>query len=355
MKYTEDQIKILKKKFKTSQSAIKQLVDREGNEIRRCMKLFGNTYILKTDKLEKEIFRRGNLFEHCAIGFNSSHSENNEADIKLERLKPNKRQRLLGHEGNMSITEQRIREQAATCKQVMEDKGWNISKDNTQVVFYRVINPDAPIEEWKIFRGEADIAFIPTNTTSFGETISIVDLKSTGSIANQFGAFAGWGNHQYMNKLQAISYLWAASDIDFELNDILNPGNNLRSAIISCGYNMIKKKNPDIDIDYSNLSKEEELLLSNMVLDLIKKGSLTFVYDVWDWSPNKGHLIVPVEIEKESSFLLRETFRKSNSILEDIFAYYNEHNEFKEEPHPTLCEQCHIKNCKARDSGEFLY
>ena len=353
MKYTKEQAEMLRNKFKLSQSAIKQLLDRESNEVRYCMKQFGNTYILKSDKLEKEVFNRGNLFEYLAIGQNSSHSDNH-ANMVLSRKKPNKQQKMLGEKGDMTILEQRIREQGAKCKQTMEDKGWNISEDNTQVVFFKVINPEAPIEQWKIFRGEADIAFIPTNTTSFGRTISIIDLKNTASVSNLFGPYS-WANHEYMNKLQSYSYLWAAKDIDFELNDILNPGNNLRKAVISCGYNMIKQDNPNIDIDYDNLSKKEEELLSKMVLDLIDKGHVSFIYYVWENAPAMGNLMVPVEISKDSSYILKESFRKSINIIEEMIGYYNEHGEFREDAHPEVCKDCHIKECKMRDSGEFLY
>jgi len=355
MKYTREEIELLKKKYTLSQSAMKNLIDREGNEIMYCAKQFAETFITKRWKWpDKEAFKRGRYFETLAIGGSSSHGkgEDNEPERKIQ----SKRQMMLEQKGNKKVSTERIEEQAENFKKNAAHKNLTYADYNTQVVVYKVINPEAPIKEWKLFRGEIDWGPVPTKTKTYGRTITLIDLKLSADLSNLFGPYA-WANHEYVNKIQSYSYVDMMKNIDLELNDIINPGNNIREALWRCGHKMIEIDNPNLAeaIDVDDISEEEIELLTNMVTTLIDSGNINFIYWIYDFSPRKENLIVPVEVNKTTQLILKETIRKSVNIVEEIIDYYKTNKEFKLNAHPTLCQECHIKDCEVKTDKEFLY
>ena len=83
MKYTEEQIKILKRKYLLSQSGIKEVTDRQGNEIPFCHKKYALTYITKTEsKPDRETWKEGRLMEQLMIGGSSSHSKDESNELQ---------------------------------------------------------------------------------------------------------------------------------------------------------------------------------------------------------------------------------------------------------------------------------
>ena len=357
MKYTDEQkVKILRKHC-ISQSEIKDLVDRLGNEIFICPAKHAKIYITKEVKQEdKETWKEGRLFEVLAIGGSSTHSkgESNE----LGRRMPNRILRRLKEKGDMTLKEKRIREQAKKFKKIAKEKDLIYKKDNTQLVIYKRLGFAKNIEDDIIFRGEIDWGPLPTNTMEFGKTITLIDIKHSGNLKSEFGPYAWKVNKgEFVNKIQAYTYLNMIKDIDFELNDILNPDNKIREALTFCGYELFRKANKEIaeTIDPDNLSEDESQLFLSQTLKMINEDKISFLYWIWDSSPRKENYTVPVILDATTIAHTKETLRKAKNKIQDIIEYYNRYGKFEEILHPSLCDDCPIENCTKKKSGEFTF
>jgi len=342
---TNEELALLKKKFKISQSFIKQVVDVNDNEKLFCDFQLNEAYITKRQPLpDKEVFQDGKFFESISI---ESTAHGNELVLDLERKRPNKRQMALGLKGDKKIKQIRIEEQSKNFKELCKQKDIIVNKNNTQVVIYK---------RWKdvIIRGELDIGFVPIKTKLYGDTISIIDLKLTGNIENKFGEH-GWANFEFINKIQAKLYTWLIQDIDLELNDFLNPNNNIRQALQFCGYRLIKKFNPELyeTLDFDNLQDEEALLLMDVTRKLISDHKILFIYWVFDHSPSLNNNMFPYPMDKVRYYELDETLRKTVSILRDMQSYVKANGRFRTNVHPDLCNNCWIKNCPEGNKNEI--
>jgi hypothetical protein len=345
-KLTEQEKELLKRKFNISQSAIKGLIDAGDNPIIMCPFQWAEKYVFKNKSFKSsEAMMRGNFFESLFIQ-NTAH--NNGLTLDLKRKIPNKNQKLLGEKGDKTITQIRIEEQAKVGIELAAQKNIYFNKYNTQVSIYK---------EYKghIIRGEMDMAFIPIKTKSIGDTISIIDLKLTSKIKEKFGPFA-WGNFDFMNHLQAKLYTWLIQDIDFELNDYLNPNNNIRKALELCGMELLRKFNPELHKEFSQLEvlpDEVSEVVIDLSLKLIKDHKILFIYWVFDYSPEMNNSMFPYPMDEIRYQELFETLRKAISTISEMKVYYDKNKQFQTNHNPSLCNTCPLTNCPLKKESEF--
>ena len=291
-----------------SQSLIKSIID-NGTEIEFCPNKLYHQYIQKDNKSPTTLPQlRGLFFETMAIG--GSAGGNSVYD--LPRKNPTKKMLLKdpNAEGEKRISQLRLEEQAERFRHLAKKKNIIFGDFNTQTAIYKRHK-----ETGVIFRGELDIGPTVLKLRS-GIKAAIIDLKSTQNLTNTFGKYS-WGNYVNMDKIQAKSYLWLLQDIDFELNDWLNPENNLRE------------------------------LFSDTLINLVNKGELIFIYWVFDYAPEMNQQMFSYKLNSTDVNDFHETIRKSVRILKEIHG-----NKYPTNAKPSLCSQCHIKDCVDRNDEE---
>jgi len=127
--------------------------------------------------------------------------------------------------GAKLTSEKRIEEQAKIFKEWVRNRSNGnavVNEMNSQIKIYKRWEKDRNV----ILSGLLDIfPFICIDDDEY--IISILDLKFSGDCYGGFGRF-DWKNVKYMDHIQAKMYLYLVRDIDYDLNDALNPGNHLR-------------------------------------------------------------------------------------------------------------------------------
>jgi hypothetical protein len=257
-----------------SQSLIKSYLYKEDEIENRCPRKIYVQYVLGLRSEPTIPMMRGLLFEDLCCGTNNN-------NIELPRHKRN---------GKKTVAHKRVEEQAHIFKQWLRDRSEGnavVNEINSQIKIYKrwPIDPDiilsANIDIFPVIIQEID--------KDIGEVkyvVSIIDLKFSQDITTTFGKFA-WGNIKFMDHTQAIMYLYIVQDIDYDLNDALNPGNNLRG-------------------------------LTKPIKDILDSGLHQFRYYVADSKPNYQAKAYRYILKPGDFTMLNESIRKTvNLIRED--------------------------------------
>lgn len=289
--------------FKINQSTIKKFISR-GSEIPHCPQRIYKSYILREFPDPTSLaMLKGKFFESCAIG---GVAHGGDSILDLPRKRPLKKDLLKNPNaiGAKTTDQVRIEEQVDVFKQKAEKYGIIYNEYNTQTKIYKRWHEDPSI----ILTGELDL--FPTIIKYKGSWyLTIIDLKLTANITSTFGDFS-WGDFNSMDHLQGQHYQYLLKDLDFDLNDELNPGNHLREL----------------------LNKER--------LQMINDGMLLFIYWVFDYKPKYNDMFKPYIMHSIDWHHYHETIRKAVSMLE-----FMKSQNYPCNPGP-LCETCSVKTCK---------
>ena len=218
--------------------------------------------------------------------------------------------------GNKTTAHKRIDEQVTRFKMKCAELGVAvIPNENTQVVIYKRWEKNPKI----IIRVEIDM-FPTAVMTASGYKLAAMDLKLTGDINSTYGTYA-WGSPEYMDLIQAVLYTYVLKDIDFDLNDELNPGNNLRE------------------------------LISEHTKSMLDANDFLFRYWVFGYgskTPTENKFVtVTWDSKKEQE--MHESIRKTLSWLE------HEHEKGWEcNPSYVICKKCPVYNCPQRTEEEIV-
>lgn len=302
---------------------------RRGNPLPRCPMHIYMCYLTEQVKSDpSDAMLKGCFFETLALGS----SARNQMVIDLPRKKLSKKQEqhniiaaVEGKpliEGEKMIDQIRIEEQVKRFKQLCLEKSMVIVEGmNTQVVVYKRI----PGTNW-IARGTLDSFPVPITLqrehilTGVKGNVCLFDLKLTADLLKRTYKGVIWGDGRTIDPTQLIFYAWILKDIDFALNDKINPGNKLRQVISPFHQNLIKNNN---------------LLLYYWVFEY-KTATL-------------GNRMIEVSYDALKEKELLETIRKSISDLEMM-----ESMGYPTEPLYEVCKECPIKNCNQRDDTERI-
>ena len=292
-------------KFYLSQSTIKQFI-RHGNELEYCPYERYKAIISREETRPTTLFQlRGQFFESISIGGVSSYSTHPVLDLPRKRL--NKKTLILNPKakGEKTVSQLRIEEQSKIFKEKAEQYGIVYNELNTQTKIYKRYEHDKSI----ILRGEMDI--FPTIIKKDGKyKLAIIDLKLTGNLENGFGDF-NWSDFESMDHLQAMFYLYLLKDLDFDLNDELNPRNNLRE------------------------------LIKGDILELLNNEQMIFIYWIFDYKPAYTDMFKEYYTSELKWKQFHETLRKATALLE------MEHKlGWRPRPSDSLCNGCHVKSCE---------
>lgn len=189
-----------------SQSLLKQLAN-QWEDLHPCPRRIFHVYIKKDYSMKPtNSMLNGSFFETLALG------SGRQGHQTLEIPK--------GKKGQMLADEIKIRHQVSRFQQEMRNKEIEIIPNyNTQIKIYKHYFKNV------FLSGELDMFPFVHDHGLFA-----YDLKLTGNVNSTFGDYA-WGDPSRMDHLQGQVYLNLVRDIDFELNDKMNPGNHLRELI----------------------------------------------------------------------------------------------------------------------------
>lgn len=115
--------------------------------------------------------------------------------------------------GEKKSAQQRLDIQHLNFLRVCKEKGIIIMPEICQVKVSKRWEKNSEY----IISGEMDIYPVILTNDEDEHVISIVDLKTTGDLDNDFGEYS-WGNFRAMDHNQAFTYLYLVEDIDIELN-----------------------------------------------------------------------------------------------------------------------------------------
>ena len=310
-------------------SLIDQLY-RRGNEIPRCPMSIASQYILHTHhRVPTEPMIKGSFFETLCLGATARQ----EIIIDLPRKQLTKKQ--VQHNiiaavenkpiivGEKTIDQIRIEEQAKRFDMQCRERGITIVKGfNTQVQIFKRL-PQYP--NW-VLRGTIDMFPVPIMLnkehimTGVKGNVFLGDLKLTADLLKRTYRGTIWADGKTAEWFQLVYYAWLLKDIDYILNDKMNPGNKLREIV-------------------SDFHKQ-----------LIRDNNLLLYYWIFEYkTASLGNKLLEIsyDILKEKEML--ETVRKSISDLELM-----ESMGYPTEPQYLLCKECPVHNCPVRDETERI-
>jgi len=198
-------------KYIINQSLIKKIIDKYQNIIPYCPKYIRDKYLLKIlkDTKKSRVIQCGNYMEYIFLG---GTAEKGKIPV-LERSKTT---------GKKRIDEIRIELQYEMFQKHIVKYGMSLVKNyNTQIKIYKRFNDDV------IMVGTLDWGVTPFTYPNGDTKLAFIDLKSTGDVTNTFGDFC-WGSPEHFDLIQGDYYNDLIRNIDFDLNDKMNPNNNLR-------------------------------------------------------------------------------------------------------------------------------
>jgi len=223
-----------------SSSLIKKLMYR-GEPRRVCPQQVYRCYILKdVDTVQTDSMLYGSYFETLCLGSGARGRKTNE----LPRLELTKKQEQANriaiakgqpqiYYGDKSTAQVKIEAQAAEFRRLCAKYQVVVASPyNTQVLVYKQFDEDI------MAVGEMDIFPTPVMTKR-GLKVAILDLKLTGDINSDWGEYC-YGKPEELDDTQGLMYHYLARDIDFDLNDEMNPDNNLRDLFTEAVRNIIK-------------------------------------------------------------------------------------------------------------------
>lgn len=210
--------------------------------------------------------------------------------------------------GGDSAEQKKIDYQVKKVLEIAESQGMSIIPGtNTQILIYKKIANNV------YMGGHLDWFPVWTMFEDSEPILSIVDLKLTGAVDNTYGDYS-WGAPQYMDLVQGDVYFQLVRDIDFVLNDKLNPGNNLRE------------------------------IFTKKVIDICNKGHHKFYFLVFGYNcKNEPELldeqmeIIERVVDNGVVLELKERIRRAINTLE-------EHEEFGWPVNPSrdICKKCTV-------------
>lgn len=257
-----------KPKLVISQSLIKELL-RKGDELpdhKICYRKIFAKYILGLRTDPSDAMKNGLLFEDLCCDTNNNN---------IELAKHNKSGRKL-------TTELRIEQQAHIFKEWVRSVNGTVNETNSQITIFKYWDKDPNV----ILSGKLDVfPFLHYDINTGEFIVSILDLKYTGDITSTFGKFP-WGEPERIDHLQAIWYLYLVMNIDYKLNDSLNPGNLLK--------------------EFTNNPKIRHILDS---------GNCTFKYYVADSKSNFSSDVFIYTLKPDDFAQLFEVIRKTINLL----------------------------------------
>lgn len=302
---------------------------RRGNPIPRCPMHLYSCYLTQEVKGEpSDAMVKGCFLETLCLGSTARE----EVVIDLPRKKLTKKQETYNTIaavegkplviGEKTIDQIRIEEQARRFEQLCREKQMVIVKGiNTQNVIYKKI----PGTDW-IGRGTIDAFPVPIVLnkehilTGVTGNVCLFDLKLTADLLKRTYRGTIWADARTVEWLQLVYYAWLLKDIDFNLNDRINPNNNLRKVITPFHEQLIKDNN---------------LLLYFWV----------FEYK----NANLGNRMIEVTYDPLKEKEMLESVRKAISDLELM-----ESMGFPTEPLYEVCKDCPKRKCPVRDETERI-
>ncbi len=226
---------------------IKAVTNKDGTEKHFCPKQIFHYFIARDyQRVRSQYMMWGTFAEELILG-HSAYDDNDEVTTPP-------RHKITGRP---LVNEVRIREQMMRVQNhVFPSKGIScIPEVNTQIKVYKDFDGYPVRVIYDIF--PTGIIYVDPDTGEKRYSVTILDLKMTEDIHNTFGDFC-WGTPEYMDHLQADLYTWAIEDIDFDYNDLHNPGNNLRELCNELVMSAIKNK--EIKFHYAVVGYKKEPL-----------------------------------------------------------------------------------------------
>lgn len=197
-----------KPKLFISQSLIKEFLHKGNERDLVCTRKVYAKYVLGLRTEPTEANAKGLCFEDLCCDTDVNH-------IPLPRHAKTRK---------LTISSNRLMVQANIFKEWIRDREGIVNETNSQITIYKRWDKDPNV----ILSGKLDIFPVILLNKETGEyEIVIIDIKYTGNITSNFGKF-GWGNVEFMDHTQAIMYLYLVRNIDYDLNDQINPGNVLK-------------------------------------------------------------------------------------------------------------------------------
>ncbi len=307
-----------KKPFFLNQSSIKNII-KNGTEILHCPWKFFVSNIARTETRPTTLAMfYGKYFESQFIG-GVAHGGDMVNPEDVPRKKVTKKALALNPKavGEKRVAQIRIEKQIEVGKEKAKQYGIVYNELNTQVVVYKRWEKDPSI----ILRGEFD--WFPTAIKHKGVLrLAAIDLKLTADVSNDFGDFC-WGDFPSMDHIQAEHYTYLVKDIDFDLNDKLNPDNNLRELF-------------GMKIDGETTVK-----------DMVDNNEMIFIYWVFDYKKDYSDIFKPYPIEYPHKMNTidwahyHETIRKAVVLIREMHRLG-----FPKKPNKILCKGCHVTSCE---------
>jgi len=306
-------IQIKNKYFFLSQSLVKEIIDQWDNPIEVCWKKIYHYFIAKDIKREATLpMMYGNYFESLVLGGNADRGKTNEDDIPQKK------------NGGKKIDQIRVETQAERAKKIIRDQNIIIDPGvNTQVPLARKLDPKSNVVLTSV------IDMFPTILNIKGtDNVVGIDLKLTADVNSTFGKYC-WGNPDYLDYIQADTYLYQIRNLDLTLSRELFP-------------------KYEAEVGYKTI-------INPTLINLINKDLITFIY--WIFGYKK-----PEEQLHEQVKMIRRHYREPGVLdnrrqRENLIRYkraFNQINHAKELKYPTnpkydLCKDC---SCRADKQGD---
>lgn len=298
--------------FFLSQSFVKEIIDQWDNTKEVCWKQLNHYYIEKdVEKLQTLPMLYGNYFETLAIGSGIEGKITTEDDIPRKK------------NGAKKIDTERVEIQADRFKKLCRDKEIIIDKGNTQVPLARKLDSKSNV----VLKGVIDI--FPTILQIQGkETLVAIDLKLTSDVNSTWGTYC-WGKPEFLDHLQADTYMYLIRNLDINLSKELNP-------------------KFEAEVGYDNLNFPT-------LARLINNEALSFIYWVFGYQK-------PIEeLHKQMRMIKRlyrdpgtnDNKRQRENLIRYKRAYnailYAKSNKYPANPISSLCKNC---QCRADKQGD---
>ena len=312
-----------------SSTTVRQIIKR-GNAIPRCPYQIKLVHIDREFPIEaSEPMVCGLFFESLCLGATAK----GEAVIDLPRKKltsKQERQNLINKKeglpmiiGEKKIEQIRIEQQANVFAKIANELKMVIVKNyNTQIIVYKR-HPEFPKF---ILKGTIDAVPIPLELsqphplTGSRSNICLFDLKLTGDLSRRTYDGTIWSEGATIDWFQIVFYCWLLKDLDFALNDEINPDNNLRK------------------------------IFSPFILDVINSNNLLLYYWIFEYkNPRLGNTMKEFMYDQLKEKQMLESVRKAIIDIE-----FMESMGYPTEPTYELCINCPIKSCPSRDIIERL-
>lgn len=284
--------------FYLTQSLIKQLTDRFGEEKQFCPHNIYHLYVLKDFKTRRsEPMIEGTFGESLILG----QVAKNEAVIN--RLRPNK------STNKPRVAEQRIIMQAERFQHIASIFQINVIPGiNVQVPVFKKFGNSV------MLRGELDI-FPTTIIWDDQLSLAIIDIKFTADVNSTFGEYS-WGDTEKVDYIQADFYHYLVRDFDLALN--IKHGHEFNSRV---GYKNI---------------------FTDFVRKVIENNDLKYIYMIFGYKKpdleNQFQMINRTYIENNSDIRERELvqrIRKSIAILS-----HSHSSGWPKRPNRDICKNC---------------